>query len=152
MRPTTMLKLPIVLVSVTLVLAACGGGAAVSPTEDAPTTAAATSPPATVEATDEPMDTPEPAEEADAEVDVRSGAFAPTELTVPGGSTVAFSNSSSFAHTVTEGTGGQAAAGAMVDQSLGAGQVVTVTFDEPGTYDITCRFHPSMQMTVVVEG
>ena len=29
---------------------------------------------------------------------------------------------------------------------------MSVTFDEPGTYDITCEIHPSMQMTVIVEG
>jgi len=28
---------------------------------------------------------------------------------------------------------------------------VRVTFDEPGTYEITCKIHPSMQMTITVE-
>ena len=29
---------------------------------------------------------------------------------------------------------------------------VPVTFDEPGTYNITCKIHPSMNMTITVEG
>jgi plastocyanin len=29
---------------------------------------------------------------------------------------------------------------------------VEITFDEAGTFDVTCLFHPQMNMTVVVEG
>ena len=29
---------------------------------------------------------------------------------------------------------------------------ITVTFDEAGTFNLTCKIHPSMNMTVTVEG
>ena len=29
---------------------------------------------------------------------------------------------------------------------------IEVTFDDPGTYDITCKIHPAMNMTITVEG
>ena len=32
------------------------------------------------------------------------------------------------------------------------GSDVSVTFDEAGTYNITCKIHPSMNMTITVEG
>jgi plastocyanin len=31
------------------------------------------------------------------------------------------------------------------------GQSVDITFDTPGTYDITCTIHPGMQLTVTVQ-
>jgi plastocyanin len=32
-----------------------------------------------------------------------------------------------------------------------AGGMVEVSFDEPGTYRVTCLIHPTMNMTVTVE-
>ncbi len=29
---------------------------------------------------------------------------------------------------------------------------VVVTFDEAGTFNITCKIHPTMNMTITVEG
>ena len=78
--------------------------------------------------------------------------FDPEELTVAAGTEVLFENADGFAHTVTEGTGGQSVENAIVDEEIAQNGTVSVTFDEPGTYDITCRIHPSMQMTVIVEG
>ena len=53
---------------------------------------------------------------------------------------------------MTEGTGGQAVDDPIVDREIAQNRSVRVTFDEPGTYDITCKIHPSMQLTVTVEG
>jgi plastocyanin len=74
--------------------------------------------------------------------------FSPSELTIAPGTTVTFTNTSG--HTVTEGSNGEAVADPIVDEQGGAD--VTVTFEEPGTYQITCKIHPSMNMTITVEG
>lgn len=74
------------------------------------------------------------------------------DITVPAGTTVTFANEDGAAHTVTEGTDGEAAVAAAFDEEVASGASVDVTFDEPGTYDVTCRFHSTMNMTVTVEG
>jgi plastocyanin len=79
-----------------------------------------------------------------------SGAqFSPGTLTIAAGTTVTFTDGAG--HTVTEGTDGTAVDDPIVDQEWG-GEPIEVTFDEPGTYNITCRIHPSMNMTITVEG
>lgn len=140
-----------------LLLAACASPAA-SPSATEPPT-----PSATEAATPSPSPTPEetesesaePSEAATAEevrVRLESSNFDPTELTISAGTTVLFLNADSYTHTVTEGTGGQAVDDPIVDREIAENRTVRVTFDEPGTYDITCKIHPSMQLTVTVEG
>jgi plastocyanin len=73
------------------------------------------------------------------------------EASIAVGEAVTFTNGDSAGHTVTEGTGGTAADGACVDESIGAGATVVVTFSEPGEYQITCKLHPAMQTVVHVE-
>ena len=90
--------------------------------------------------------------EAGATVELTGFAFSPAELTVAPGTTVTFVNNDGAAHTVTEGTDGTAAESARFDEPVASGAEVTVTFDEPGTYQITCTIHPTMNMTVIVEG
>lgn len=75
-------------------------------------------------------------------------AFSPSELTISAGTTVTFTDTAN--HTVTEGTDGEAVDDPIVDED--GGSDVEVTFDEPGTYNITCKIHPDMNMTVTVEG
>ena len=72
-------------------------------------------------------------------------------VTISAGEAVTFTNNDSFGHTVTEGTGGQAASGACVDEPIAAGASVTVTFNTAGDYDITCTIHSSMQTVVHVQ-
>jgi len=79
-------------------------------------------------------------------------AFAPTELTVPAGTTVTFTNDDSALHSVSEGSNGQVAEDAAFDEDVDGGASVDIAFDEPGTVQITCKYHPSMNMTVTVEG
>ena len=147
-RPITPL---VVTVALSLVLAACAGAAA-SPS------ASETMEPISSESMESHTIAPEsetPTDDAAAEdvrVRLESSQFDPEELTIEVGTTVLFLNADSFAHTVTEGTDGQAVDGPVVDRELAGNRTARVTFDEPGTYDITCRIHPSMQMTIVVEG
>jgi plastocyanin len=87
----------------------------------------------------------------DADTVVISGFDFGDDITVPAGTTVTFQNDDDAAHTVTEGTDGSPADGAAFDEEVDGGASVEITFDEAGTYDVTCRFHPDMQMTVTVE-
>ena len=122
-RPATLAAL---LIALTLTLAACGGGAASSA----------------------PADDGGGGGDAGEAVSLSGGAFSPSTLTIPAGTTVTFTDTTG--HTVTEGSDGQAVDDPIVDESGGAD--VVVTFDEAGTFDITCKIHPNMNMTITVEG
>ena len=130
-RPATLAAL---LFALMLTLAACGGGAASSAPADDGGGAAASA----------------PADDGGGgeTVSLSGGQFAPSTLTIPAGTTVTFTGTSG--HTVTEGSDGQAVADPIVDESGGAD--IVVTFDEAGTFDITCKIHPNMNMTITVEG
>ena len=147
----------LLLASLTLALAACGGGGADAtdaPTESMATESAAT-PSSSPSATATASETAAPTDDASSGAEVLLGdmSFSPGELSVAAGTTVTFTNDSSFPHTVTHGTGGRPAADAAFDEAIGPdGGTVEITFDEPGTYDVTCKLHPSMQMRIVVEG
>ena len=78
-------------------------------------------------------------------------AFSPTSLTVKVGTTVTFKNNDSVDHTVTNGKDGKPDANAAFDKSLPTGQSVDVTFDKAGTFNVTCKIHSSMNMTVTVQ-
>jgi len=82
-------------------------------------------------------------------VSLAGGAFSPTSLTIAAGTTVTFTDTAG--HTVTEGSDGTAVDDPIVDEQGGA-DPIEVTFDEAGTFDITCRIHPAMNMTITVEG
>ena len=86
------------------------------------------------------------------QVELTGFAFSPSELTVAPGTTVTFVNNDTSPHTVTEGSDGTPADDARFDEDVADGEQVTVTFDEAGTYEITCTLHPEMNMTVTVEG
>ena len=135
-------------------------------TTETPPASANETPGMTATATEEPTATatsspsasptagPTDSEEAEAEeehVTIGISDFEPALLTIAAGSEVVFDNAAPFDHTVTEGTGGQAVDDPIVDAQVAAGDEVRVSFDEPGTYDITCTIHPSMQMTITVE-
>src|SRR6476660_2771117 len=78
-------------------------------------------------------------------------AFSPTSLTVKAGTTVTFKNNDSVDHTVTNGKDGKPDDNAAFDKSLSTGQSVDVTFDKAGTFNVTCKIHSSMNMTVTVQ-
>ena len=138
-----------------LVLAACASPAATPSATEPPTPSATEAATPSASPSAEESESAEPSEEATAEevrVRLESSNFDPSELTIPAGTTVLFLNADSYTHTVTEGTGGQAVDDPIVDREIAQNRSVRVTFEEPGTYDITCEIHPSMQLTVTVEG
>ena len=80
-------------------------------------------------------------------VSLSGSQFSPATLTIAAGTTVTFTDTAG--HTVTEGTGGQAVDDPIIDEQ--GGSDIVFTFDEAGTYPLTCRIHTSMQMTITVE-
>jgi plastocyanin len=136
MEPARRTTLATWLAIMTLVLAACGGAASTSAADgggDGDATAS---------------ETPAEDDESGNTVSLANTQFSPSSLTIAAGDTVTFTDTSG--HTVTEGTNGTAVDDPIVDETGGAD--ITVTFDEPGTYSITCKIHPAMNMTVTVEG
>lgn len=111
--------------SLTLVLAACGGGTPPSDGAD------------------------DGGGDAGETVSLSGGQFSPSSLTIPVGTTVTFTDTSG--HTVTEGSDGEAVDDPIVDDS-GGSEPIEVTFDEAGTFNITCKVHSVMNMTITVEG
>ena len=139
-------SLHLLTVGLVLVLAACGGTASSATTEPSQAESAAPSEP--VSATAEPSEAAGGGEET---VRLTQFAFDPEELTISAGTTVNFVNADTAAHTVTEGTEGTAVEDPIIDEELERSGSTSFTFDEPGTYNITCRLHPSMQLTITVE-
>jgi plastocyanin len=123
-RPTRLAALLALLI---VMLAACGGGTASSAAADGGDDAAG--------------DTAET-------VSLSGGQFSPSSLTIPVGTTVTFTDTAS--HTVTEGTDGTAVDDPIVDEQ--GGEDILVSFEEAGTFNITCKIHPAMNMTITVEG
>ena len=73
-------------------------------------------------------------------------AFDPPAITVPTGTTVAWSNDDAPPHTITSTDG------AFDSGILDPGGSFSFTFNEPGTFDYICQLHPQMQGTVTAEG
>ena len=143
-----LVPIPAVLV---FLLAACGGGGGGASEEPVASTPASRSAAPSEAAASE---TAEPSEAAAEEVRVTLEGFAfdQAELTISAGTEVSFLNADAAPHTVTEGTDGEAVENPVIDDELAGNQATSFTFDEPGTYELTCRLHPSMNMTVTVEG
>jgi plastocyanin len=74
---------------------------------------------------------------------VKSYRFDPKTIEIRAGQTVTWTNEDNFTHTVeVEGQG---------DHEVGKGESVSITFDEPGTYDYVCTLHRhDMDGTVIV--
>jgi plastocyanin len=143
--------LPALIAGLALILAACGETASPTASQTAsvePSVAESVAPSATEQPASE-----EPSEAVGEDVTVRLSQFAfdTEELTIAVGTEVSWVNADAAAHTVTEGTDGTAAADPIIDEELEQGGATSFTFDEPGTYQITCLFHPSMNMTITVE-
>jgi plastocyanin len=144
--------LPALGAGLVLLLAACTG-AGTSATSAAATASQAASESATPSASsaESTEESSAPAGQGET-VMLQDFAFAPSELTIPAGTTVTFMNMDPAPHTATQGTDGEADADAAFDLQLAAGSGTgEYTFDEPGTYHVTCKIHPAMNMTITVE-
>jgi plastocyanin len=73
-------------------------------------------------------------------------AFDPSAITVPTGTTVAWTNEDAAPHTVTS------ADGAFDSGIFDPGSSFAFTFNEPGSFPYACQLHPQMQGTVTAEG
>lgn len=137
--------IPALFAGLALVLAACGAAPA-----DTPDAFGGSSAPS---ATAAPSEAAAPSAAGGGEETVRLEGFAfdTDELAITAGTSVRFANADGAAHTVTEGSDGVATDDPILDEELAPNGVTSFVFDEPGTYLITCLFHPSMNMTVVVE-
>jgi len=142
--------LPALIAGLVLILTACGAG---TPSTAAETTGGGASAEPSQAESAAASEAAVPSEAAGEEPTVRlvQFAFDPEELTVAAGTEVTFANADAAAHTVTEGTGGTAAEDPIIDDELSQNGSTSFTFDEAGTYEITCLFHDQMNMTIVVE-
>jgi plastocyanin len=71
--------------------------------------------------------------------------FDPPAIQVPAGTTVTWSNSDNFTHSVSVN------GGAFPFLNLPPGQSGAITFDQPGTYDYVCTYHAqNMKGRVIV--
>ncbi|HET6997946.1 MAG TPA: cupredoxin family copper-binding protein [Solirubrobacterales bacterium] len=80
-----------------------------------------------------------------AEVTIRDYIYEPATITVPTGTTVAFTNRDSTPHTATSKESGEFESG-----SIDSGESGQVTLRESGTFAYYCLFHPFMKGTIVV--
>jgi plastocyanin len=80
------------------------------------------------------------------QVNIKSFAFTPANITVKKGTTVTWTNNDSVAHTVTESDSQNGPKSANIDP----GKTFVFTFDNPGTYHYMCSIHTEMTGTVTV--
>ena len=80
-------------------------------------------------------------------VAIKGFVYIPETVTVPSGSSVAWTNQDNAPHT---STGIDGAVSALDSGAIVFGQTFTQLFDTPGTYPYYCVYHPNMLGTVVV--
>lgn len=82
--------------------------------------------------------------DAGAKISIAGFAFAPLSITIRTGGSVTWNNDDGAAHTVTfkDGSGGA--------RSISPGEAFSRTFEQTGSYDYFCSFHPYMTGQVVV--
>jgi plastocyanin len=79
-------------------------------------------------------------------VTIKDYIYKPASITVPKGTTVAFTNHDTTAHTATSKQSGVFESG-----PIDPGKSVKVTLEKTGTFTYYCLFHPFMKGTIVVE-
>lgn len=78
-------------------------------------------------------------------VAIRDYLYKPATITVPAGTTVAFTNHDSTPHTATSRE-----SGAFESGSIDTGGTGEVRLEESGTFAYYCLFHPFMKGTIIV--
>lgn len=77
-------------------------------------------------------------------VDIEDYAYSPGNLRVPVGASVTWTNLDSASHSATDLNG------AWDTGLLAQGELVTLVFDTPGTFQYFCTLHPAMKSRLVV--
>jgi len=85
--------------------------------------------------------------EAISAIEIVDFSFGPKEATVAVGDTLTWANLDSAVHTVT-GKENEL----LLSDDLDQDATYEVTFEEAGTFEYVCKFHPNMQGTITVEG
>ena len=76
---------------------------------------------------------------------IENFAFSPATITVAIGTTITWTNQDSAAHTVTSDSG------VFDSGSISQGKTFSYTFNEKGSFNYHCTFHPNMKGTVIVQ-
>jgi len=139
-------RLIFVLSAISLLIISCAPAQETTAPEEPQETMAPTDEPASEEPTEEEEE--EVTAPMNVEVAMQGNTFQPAEITVAVGGTVTWTNEDSVSHTVTAGTRGNPT-GAF-DESVGAGDSFSYTFEEPGVVEYYCSIHPGMDGTVIV--
>jgi plastocyanin len=79
-------------------------------------------------------------------VTIQDYTYRPAAITVPAGTTIAFTNEDTTAHTATSKESGVFESGA-----IQPGKTGKITLKQTGTFTYYCVFHPFMKGTIVVE-
>ena len=112
-----------------------------------PTPSSMTSPTVTVTPKPSPTPTVKPTVivPVSRNVSIQSFSFSSPVLTIKKGTTVTWTNQDQTAHTVTGDNGGPNS------PSLASGDSYSYQFNNTGTFSYHCKFHSSMQATVIVK-
>jgi len=85
---------------------------------------------------------------ADVPIDQAGQRFAPNSVTIKVGDTLVFTNKDDVKHNINVISPG----GDTDDKGVQApGENITHTFPAPGEYQVRCKIHPKMRMTVTVQ-
>lgn len=149
------IRLGAIVVSLSILLAACGSnGGTTTAGGTTPTVAAPTATP-TATAIPTVAPTPTSAAPAGSVVEVsmsRSGVytlfFAPQTVTISVGTTVTWTNRTSISHTVTSDDGKSFDSG--MANPITAGMTFSFKFTKPGTYKYHCALHPEMMVGTII--
>jgi plastocyanin len=129
-------------VALLIVLAACSSNNAASATQSASATESASQSAAASQST---------AASGTQTVKLSGFKFDPATLTIAVGTKVIFQNQDGVTHTVTNGKDGQPESSPLFDQSVPDGSSFEFTFTKAGTFNVTCKIHHSMNMTITVQ-
>jgi len=81
-----------------------------------------------------------------ANIEIRSFAFVPSEITINVGNTLTWVNNDLVPHTITSDSGTE-----LNSPTLSKGKTFSYTFNTAGTYEYHCSIHSSMKGKIIVE-
>ena len=102
-------------------------------------------------ATPEAQATDEPDQTTSKEVTIimQNNTYQPSEITITAGTTVTWVNEDSYVHNVLSGTRGEPT-GMIESPDIQGGETFSYTFEETGTYEYYCSYHPGMSAVINV--